>query len=143
VTPTSPSPTSASPTGPSQATRSSPYNTGVIRVRPTTAALAFLQAWTERTGSQDATDMRPGHNGDQRFFRELIHEGTLTRLGGRLAVLDNTLYNVRPQMLERLRAEKRLDHAVIYHFRGGSSRPRSLWQRALGRLRRLCAGPGA
>jgi len=97
------------------------YNTGVLLVRKTPACLALMNEWFERTRAQKADDMRPGHLCDQHWFNTLVvQEKRAERLGVSMASFDNRRYNVRPQMVEPLRAEGLLDAARILHFRGGA-----------------------
>lgn len=113
------------------------FNTGVIGFSSSPAAKEFLREWSDRTGRQNSKDMWPGHNGDQRYFNLVVKSGFVERSGLKIAVLDNCLYNVRPQLLDPLRKTNRLEQAVIYHFRGGQSRRARLQTRLRGLWRRI------
>jgi hypothetical protein len=111
------------------------FNTGVLLVRRTEGTTKLMTKWCELLRAQDTQVMRPGFFCDQHWFNILVNESkTIERLGLKMATFDNRLYNVRPQMVEPMRAENILDSAKIFHFRGREKRP--LLRRFLSFLKR-------
>ena len=71
------------------------FNTGVFLYTNSKASQEYLHAWNELTQQQKDEDMYPGHLCDQHYFNVLLEKGYDKRLGMRLGIFDNLVYNVR------------------------------------------------
>lgn len=93
------------------------YNTGVLLYRKTPPVKKFFGKWTEAVLAQDPKDMWGGHNCDQHYFNLLVKAGAIADCGVRMAVLPNTIYNVRSTIAHLLKNNGQWPAVRIYHHR--------------------------
>ncbi|NER86020.1 MULTISPECIES: FkbM family methyltransferase [unclassified Moorena] len=92
-------------------------NTGVFALKKCQFITKMIDGWITLMSEQDDSDMRAGHFGDQYYFNQLLQSGFFEQEGGKVKVIDNNIYNVRPQALPHLIKDGLFNQAKIIHLR--------------------------
>lgn len=92
-------------------------NTGVFAFKKCKFISKMIDGWITLVSTQNDSTMRAGHFGDQYYFNQLLQSGLFEQEGGKVKVIDNKIYNVRPQHLPHLIKDGLFDQAKIIHVR--------------------------
>ncbi|NEO79156.1 FkbM family methyltransferase [Moorena sp. SIO4G3] len=92
-------------------------NTGVFAFKKCQFITKMIDGWITLVSKQNDSTMRAGHFGDQYYFNQLLQSGFFEQEGGKVKVIDNKIYNVRPQPLPHLIKDGLFNQAKIIHLR--------------------------
>ncbi|NEP26396.1 FkbM family methyltransferase [Moorena sp. SIO3I6] len=92
-------------------------NTGVFAFKKCEFITKMIDGWITMISQRNDSDMRAGHFADQYYFNQLLQSGFFEQEGGKVKVIDNNIYNVRPQPLPHLIKDGLFNQAKIIHLR--------------------------
>ena len=82
------------------------YNTGFFGFKKTEQVVKFINLWLQKVSEIDDSNLIPGQ-GDQKYFNQLMRDGTFKALGFDFEVLDNKVFNALYNILPLLSDEEK------------------------------------